>query len=583
MSAKSYVQAIEDFRRVRRQAIVQEALAGLTGTPKELLSYDEVRQALKVERQVDKGLQEIPVEAIVGSVGRYRDFTRGFLPRSDKMESRWARVKSVATDVEGPGWPPIEVYQIGEAYFVLDGNHRVSVARQLGMTHIMAHVTEVKTKVPLSAGANPDELICKARYAAFLERTRLDETRPQADFSASAPGAYRVLDEQIALHQYYLSEDAQKQVSFPEAAADWYGAVYAPTVQVIREKGLLHDFPGRTETDLYAWLVKHRDELRNALAWEIAADSAAEDLVAQHSASPQRKLARLGEKVRGAILPDEFEPGPPPGVWRTQHLAGRQDERLFRDLLVPLSGEEVGWRGLEQALVVAQKEGSTVRGLHIVGETDADGAGATTAVHNGMAQRFADRCREAGVNGRLLFETGPVARTVCDRARWNDLVVLNMLHPPGTKTLDRLSSGLRQIIQRCPRPVLVAPQTVSPLRRALLAYDGQRKAEEALFLAAYLAARWTIPLVVVTAAEKDVSTADVAAQARRYLADHGLEATFVVETGAAVDVILATAAAHGCDFIIMGGYGATPMFEAILGSTANKVLRRTEAPVLICQ
>jgi hypothetical protein len=119
--------AVADFHGARRKAALQELIARLRGEPVDLLSYEEVRQRLKARSQVEKGLQDVLLDAIIGSVGRYTDFTRGFLPRSEVDPYRWARIKAAATGLTG--LPPIEVYKIGDVYFVRDGNHRVSVAR----------------------------------------------------------------------------------------------------------------------------------------------------------------------------------------------------------------------------------------------------------------------------------------------------------------------------------------------------------------------------------------------------------------------------------------------------------------------
>lgn len=126
--------AINDFRKARNQAILKVIIARFTGEYTELLSNESVRQKLKGRSSADQGLQKIPLNAIIGSAGRYSDFTRDFLPRFDANEDRWTRVKVVITGAIG--LPPIEVYQIGETYFVKDGNLRVSVARQPGATHI---------------------------------------------------------------------------------------------------------------------------------------------------------------------------------------------------------------------------------------------------------------------------------------------------------------------------------------------------------------------------------------------------------------------------------------------------------------
>jgi hypothetical protein len=152
---------------------------------------------------------------------------------------------------------------------VLDGNHRVSVARQRGQRRILAYVTEVQTQVPLTPETQPDDLILKAEYAQFLERTHLNEIRQGADFSVTAPGQYAVLEEDIQLHCDLMNLRQRRPISFQEAAGHWYDKVYRPVVQVIRERGILRDLPGRTETDLYLWILEHRSALEEELGWPV--------------------------------------------------------------------------------------------------------------------------------------------------------------------------------------------------------------------------------------------------------------------------------------------------------------------------
>lgn len=572
--APESIAALEDFRRARRQALIREVLARLTRQSNELLSYEEVRRALKLASQVERGLQEIPLDAIVGSVGRYQDFTRGFFPRADQMEHRWTRVRKAATDPKG--WPPIEVYKIGDAYFVLDGNHRVSVARQLGLKTIQAYVTEIRTRVPFTPDTRPDELIIKAQYADFLEDTRLDELRPGADLTVTAAGAYRELRQHIEVHRYYMGLEQEREIPYSEAVASWYDNVYLPVVEVIRRQGLLQDFPGRTETDLYIWLSRHQAELQEALGWDIKPDTAATDLAAQHSRRPGRVLARVGERIRDALLPDELESGPAGARVSIQE----RGERAVLDILAPVSGEEVGWFGLEQALVLARREQSRLRGLHVVPRP----ADISRPEVQAVRERFDRRCQEVGVNGRLLVEAGPVAQVICERARWNDVVVLNMEYPPGETMRSRLSSGFRQILHRCPRPVLAVPRRVSPLNKPLLAYDGSPKADEALYISAYLCARWNQELVVVVVDENGRSAREAVRRAENYLRERGVAAEVLHLAGKAVPLILDTAAQRGCDVLAMGGYDSRPaVFEVVLGSTADAILRQTTIPVLICQ
>jgi nucleotide-binding universal stress UspA family protein len=572
VALKGYISALEDFRRARRQAALEQILARLTGRSDQLLSYDEVRRKVGARSRIEKGLQEIPLDSIVGSVGRYADFTRSFLPRSDSMQERWARVKSVATDMTG--WDPIEVYQLRDAYFVIDGNHRVSVARQMEMETIPAYVTEVQTSVPLTPDVEPDQLIIKARQTEFMKLTGLERTRPEADLTVTEPGAYHALEEHVQVHRYYMGLEHQRDVSIEEAAAHWYDVVYEPVAAIIREKGLLQDFPRRTETDLYLWLADHRAELEAALEWEVATDEAADDLAGR---APRRVLTRLSEKLWETVRPDEFESGPPPGEWRSQRLARWHEGRLFRETLVAVNGQERGWQALGQAIVVARREGGIVRGLHVV-QDEADVEGDDVAV---LRQRFRQELEEAGVQGKLVAEVGAVPSVLCDRARWNDLLVIPLTHAPGGRVLERLSSGLRSVVQRCPRPLLAVPGEPTSMGRILLAYDASAKAEEALFVTAYLGCRWKSHVVVLTVGEREPS--DVQKRARAYLQERGVQATYRVESGDVAQTMMEVAAAEQCDLMAMGGYSRQPLMEIMLGSEVNKVLRQSPLPVLICR
>jgi hypothetical protein len=297
---KSWESANQDFRRARSQAKLEEIIARLTGRSAELLCYADVRQNLTATAPASRRLQDIPIDAIVGSVGRCTDFTRSFLPLKDSDRARWANVELAMTDLKG--LPPIEVYQIGQVYFVVDGNHRVSIARQFGSAYIQAYVTEIKTKLSLSPDDQPDDLIVKAEYAKFLQRTHLDELRPDGDLSMSVPGQYREIEEHIAAHRYLMGVEGEREIPYELAITDWYDTVYLPVVQIIREKDILRDFPDRTETDLYVWIAKHRAELAQEHGEEIRHEAAAADLVGRFSPRVKRVFGRAIERIRGAIL-----------------------------------------------------------------------------------------------------------------------------------------------------------------------------------------------------------------------------------------------------------------------------------------
>ncbi len=579
-SDQSIFTAVEDFRRARRQAALREVLARLTGRSTELLSYDEVVGRLNATGSAARGLQEIPIDAIAGSVGRPNDFTRDFLPRNDSDENRWARVRRATTDLDRGGLPPIQVYQIGDAYFVIDGHHRVSVARRLGAKEIQAYVTQVSTRVPLSANASPEEIIIKSEYSDFLAATELDKSRPAAGLSVSEPGRIHDLLDQVEAHRQLLAEREGRALSLPDAAADWYDNIYLPVQHAIREQGLAREFPGLTEADLYLLVASHTAELHQTTGWTISPEVGASSLAAEQSQRHDSPVARAGRRLLEAVTPDELKDGPAAGAWRQEKLASRYTDRLFADILVPVSGEPIGWRAFEQALLVARREKATLNGLHVVPTEAARSSPEAQAVR----EEFARRCEAAGIPGSLSLEVGEVPAKICERAALVDLVVLNVAYPPPSQPLERLNSGFRAVIRRCPRPILAVPQPSPEPIRALLAYDGSAKSEEALFVSAYMAEAWQVPLVVVSVRQSDGRTESTMAHAREYLELHGVAAAYIIhEHSPAGPAILAAASEHNCNLIISGGYGAHPVVEVVVGSTVDFLLRRCQRPVLICR
>jgi len=395
---------VQDFRDARGRADLQEILARFTGQNTQLLSFDEVREKLKLQGSAERGLEDIPLDAIVGSVGRYADFTRNFLPRDRVSEMRWVNVKLAATDQIG--LDPIEVYQIGEVYFVKDGNHRVSVARQMGATHIQAYITEIRTRVPVERDTKPDDLILKAEYANFLERTHLDELRHGADLNVTIPGQYPILAEHIDIHHYFMGLDFKRDIPYEEAVTHWYDTVYLPITQVIRERGVLVSFPSRTEADLYLWLAEHRATLEKELGWRFDSEAAAVDLLSLRGPKSGNVVSRLGEKLLETISLETLESGPPAGKWKAESLAARRADRLITEILVPVNGEPHGWFALDQAILIAQKESAGLRGLHVVAtEADCDRPEAQA-----VQAEFKYRCQGS------LSSRNPGARPALSRA-----------------------------------------------------------------------------------------------------------------------------------------------------------------------
>ena len=261
-SGTERLKAIQDFRKARRKADVKALLSKLTGKTEELLAFDEIRRTLDLTHPQQEELMDIPLDSIVGSVNRYYDFNRQFYPLDDSAEDRWSRVKTL---VETKGLDPIEVYQVGGVYFVLDGNHRVSIARQMNAETIQAYVKTFRSNVEVKPDDEITDVVLRHEHMELMEDTKLDRIYPDVDFEVTVCGRYNEIKEHIDVHRYYLGLEQDREVSAEEAAASWVDNYFLPGIQAIREQEILEEFPGRTETDLYLWLRKHQWELEKSL------------------------------------------------------------------------------------------------------------------------------------------------------------------------------------------------------------------------------------------------------------------------------------------------------------------------------
>ncbi len=265
----------EDWTRARRQALWEALFDVVARRPGDLLSLEEVRTRLNVRGSRYRGLQHVPLGKIVGSEGRYSDFDRRFLPRRNSTAHRWMSVDRA--QYEDVHLPPVDLYKIGEIYFVKDGNHRVSVARQRGQIEIDAYVTEYEVDVPIDPSVSMRDLILKEEYSDFLDWTQLARWRPQQRIELSALGGYLALVNHINVHRYYLSLERDGPVSAEEAIKSWFDNVYMPVIDTIRKNNVLSYFPGRSEADLYLWIMQHRHYMREAAGVDPGAEAATMD------------------------------------------------------------------------------------------------------------------------------------------------------------------------------------------------------------------------------------------------------------------------------------------------------------------
>lgn len=558
MRDPNYHLAVSDFQSAHLRAKLQGVLARITGKSNELLSYEEIADKLKLQGRSDKGIQNIRIDAIVGSVGRYTDFTRTFLPRRAESQQRWANVKAAAMDPVGAGLEHIEVYKVSEVYFVLDGNHRVSIARQEGQKTIQAHVIEIQTDIPLMPDVQPDELIAKAEYADFLDQTGLSKSKETIDLKITIPGGYQKLLDEISTCRCQMEEEQHNEASLQKAAENWYQEIYLPFAEAVRERGMMRWFPNRTITDLYVWMSQHRDELERGLGWTIRPEAAAEAVIQTKSRRATAEEAKTGS-------------------WRKARLLNRYSEHLFRDILVPISRSDESRDALEQAILIAQRESASILALHIVSsqqELDHPDVKA-------LQEQFNQVCAQAEVNGVLAIEVGEPTQKILERSALTDLIVMKISYPPSIG-LKVIASNVRTLIARSSRPILAIPAIISNFQHALLAFDGSPKAKEALFVATYLAEQWQTKLTILTGLEDQEVDASAQDFARNYLEFNEVEAEFISKRYSA-ETLKNTAGELDADLVVMGGYSGWILKEMTVGSSVNFMLRESELPLLICR
>lgn len=245
--------------------------------PSLLIPFGLVKDKLRLRESHYRGMQTVEINKIVGSLNRYHDFNRAFLPVHPTAE-RTARLRNLERALEkGEILPPVRLYQVGDVYFVEDGHHRVSAARRQGGKEIDAEVIEFNSSVPLESGVTSKEILIKAEYVDFLERTHLDKLRQNQKIDFSEPGRYRVLLEHIDVHRYFLGLEKKRDIPYEEAVVSWYDNVYTPIIETFRRLEILKQFHGRTEADLYVWVSRHLYYLRERYGPDVNLEEAALD------------------------------------------------------------------------------------------------------------------------------------------------------------------------------------------------------------------------------------------------------------------------------------------------------------------
>lgn len=277
-------------------------------------SFDSAQEQEKAYESVKRGVSMVPLERIVGSVGRYHDFDRQFRTRGGKRDER---LKHILKEMKkGRLMPPISLYQIKNDYYILDGHHRFKAAKELGYSEIRSQILEL---LP-STNTLENKL--------YIERTQFrDKAGLGESIELTELGQFHHLEKQIEEHQAFLSKEYDEEVNYENAATDWYNTIYRPLAVIIDDSGLRQSFPDRTVDDLYLYISVHQWEIGKSREYGIGVDK----LIPKDMEEFRQKMARHKEE-KYPDMKKEIT------VFILLNVDGRYEHKIF-DKLVAL--EEV--------------------------------------------------------------------------------------------------------------------------------------------------------------------------------------------------------------------------------------------------
>lgn len=248
-----------DWDKARRKVLYRDVVCMIKRCSVDLLNFADVQKDLSLHQKKNIGLQFVLLENIRGSVGRFDDFNAAFMPRKDFMRDRWQQVEVAM--LEGKT-PPVDLYKVGDDYYVVDGNHRVSVARARGLETIEAYVTDFILPAEKET-TELDDMFIETERSEFLEKIGSSNTSLADDIVVTCAGCYEVISDQV--EEYHRGRAFLKDVPYPfeQAFKDWHKEIYTPSILSIQENDLLSRFPDRTPADLYVWATQNKEELED--------------------------------------------------------------------------------------------------------------------------------------------------------------------------------------------------------------------------------------------------------------------------------------------------------------------------------
>ncbi len=272
-------------------------------------SFSTRQESEEAYKSIKRGTSMVPLEKIVGSVGRYHDFDNQFRSGGGKRDVRLESIIEVMKS--GKAMPPISLYQIKNDFFILDGHHRFKAAQELGLTEIHSRIVELL----------PSKDTLENRL--YLEKTEFrDKAQLANSIDLTELGQYGHLERQIKEHQEFLRQESGENVSYHEASSDWYDTIYRPLTAIIREKELVAAFPGRTIDDLYLYISIHQWEIGKKRKYGIGVDQ----LIPKDMEMFRKEMARHKQQTYPDMHPEMT-------VFILLNVDGRYEQRIFDKLL----------------------------------------------------------------------------------------------------------------------------------------------------------------------------------------------------------------------------------------------------------
>ncbi len=297
-------EAESDFARARNKALFNEIQHLLTPEEAAMISLKAVRKVIKTQSETYIGMKVIPIDKIVGSEGRYKDFDNQFFPKRSIIRERWEHVdEAVIKDIV---LPPIKVYELGGLYFVRDGNHRVSVAKAKGVEFIDAEVVSLQTEIKLSPARTLNGMmkqIIAYEKRNFYFETNFGDITDYWVLDFSTAGQYDVIYNHILTHKYFINQNQKDEIPMEDAILSWFNNVYLPVVTTIQKYRIMKYFRKNTVSDLYVWIIKYYDELKKKFGDELPLDQIVHEIKREKKFSI---ITRVRNFIKRYILKKEI-------------------------------------------------------------------------------------------------------------------------------------------------------------------------------------------------------------------------------------------------------------------------------------